>query len=347
MLLGRGANHTIGIEGYRSTTRITRELEHNEPTCPLPSGNCTRDSGNKKASFVNGYYHSDFAYNDSLDLTLGASYTFADDDGSVQDLDFTGPKLGLWWRMSPTVDLRTAFVGGMGRGSSSDVTLEPIVIAGFNHLFDDNFGARFQSFSIALDWDVEPGLSLGVESRLRSLKVPITLTTSSTDDITVEDENQDELAVRSYLYWLPSDTDAVSASLSYELLDRELLSNPRLQNTNYYETASQTKTFTLPVRWRHTRPDGYFAQSTVTLVHQKVDQSPPVAYGEESDTFVDVEVSVGRRFAARRGSFRIDVRNLFDTDFSFQDQSFLTSERTSAPRFSTERTIYGRLSFFY
>jgi len=50
-----------------------------------------------------------------------------------------------------------------------------------------------------------------------------------------------------------------------------------------------------------------------------------------SDSFFLVDASIGYRFNKRFGIFSLEVRNLFDTEFFYQDQSIQVAEQTVTP----------------
>jgi outer membrane receptor protein involved in Fe transport len=63
------------------------------------------------------------------------------------------------------------------------------------------------------------------------------------------------------------------------------------------------------------------------------------------DSFVVVDVGIGYRFPKRLGIASLQVNNLFDEGFRFQDDSFreFSDEPTVGP-YIPERTILGRVT---
>jgi hypothetical protein len=67
--------------------------------------------------------------------------------------------------------------------------------------------------------------------------------------------------------------------------------------------------------------------------------------GSGNDDFVVVDALVGYRFPKRFGIASLEVNNLFDTEFHYQDNTFRYFEdRPSTARFIPERTIMGRIT---
>ena len=71
-----------------------------------------------------------------------------------------------------------------------------------------------------------------------------------------------------------------------------------------------------------------------------------IKFGKDSEDFVVVDAAVGYRFPKRLGIVSLEVRNLFDEEFVFQDPN-INSTEPSNPRFVPERTVLGRLTLSF
>jgi hypothetical protein len=81
---------------------------------------------------------------------------------------------------------------------------------------------------------------------------------------------------------------------------------------------------------------------SVNIVRQDVRNTFPTF--EETDTsFSVVDAGIGYRFPRRRGLVSLEVRNLFDESFSYQNLSFQTNEPLT-PRFLPVRTFLATVS---
>jgi outer membrane receptor protein involved in Fe transport len=80
-------------------------------------------------------------------------------------------------------------------------------------------------------------------------------------------------------------------------------------------------------------------------VRQEVLNTFPTS-GETTSNFTVVDAAIGYRFPRRRGLVSLEVRNLFDDSFSYQNLSFQTNEPLT-PRFVPARTIFARLALFF
>ena len=66
---------------------------------------------------------------------------------------------------------------------------------------------------------------------------------------------------------------------------------------------------------------------------------------EGSDSFITVDAAIGYRLPNRRGIFSLQVTNLFDEEFKYQDDNFreFRDEPSSGP-YIPDRAILARVS---
>ena len=74
-----------------------------------------------------------------------------------------------------------------------------------------------------------------------------------------------------------------------------------------------------------------------------MDLSPNSTFNEDREDFFVVDTSIGYRLPRRWGIFSLDVNNLFDEDFLYQDVNIQTAD-PSEPRFVPERTFVARFT---
>ena len=97
---------------------------------------------------------------------------------------------------------------------------------------------------------------------------------------------------------------------------------------------------------RYFHPLGFFAGVTATLVHQDVTREGAVKQ-EGNSSFATVDTLIGYRLPNRRGVASIEVSNLFDQHFKYQDDNFREfSNEPSVGPYLPERSIIGRLLNF-
>ena len=132
-----------------------------------------------------------------------------------------------------------------------------------------------------------------------------------------------------YLYSMPSDWLAFSAAYQFERFVRD----PQAQNE---DVLARSTTHKVPLEARFFFPSGLFARAKGTYFSQNGrfgSASGTVIPGSYS--FWTVDVSLGYRFPNQRGLASIEMRNLFDERFNFQDSdptnSVVPRERYSLP----------------
>jgi outer membrane receptor protein involved in Fe transport len=130
---------------------------------------------------------------------------------------------------------------------------------------------------------------------------------------------------------------AIRAGFAYDKFDKETGFNT-LQ-------PDKVETISVPVGVAYFHPSGFFAAAGLTYVDQDVEQLPGSFSQGGHDSFVVVDVGIGYRFPKRLGIASLQVNNLFDEGFRFQDDSFreFSDEPTIGP-YIPERTILGRVT---
>jgi outer membrane receptor protein involved in Fe transport len=90
-----------------------------------------------------------------------------------------------------------------------------------------------------------------------------------------------------------------------------------------------------------------FASIAETLVDQRVDQNDPFtnALTTIQSSFALTDVSIGYRLPKRWGVISLEVRNLFDEEFGYQDTNFFGTPRI--PLFQPGRTVLLRFSLYH
>jgi hypothetical protein len=94
-------------------------------------------------------------------LTVGGSADFF--EGADVDQNQVNPKLGLTWTPFPKTTLRSAVFRTLKRTLTTDQTLEPTQVAGFNQFFDDAEGTESWRYGIAIDQNFTKDIYGGAE----------------------------------------------------------------------------------------------------------------------------------------------------------------------------------------
>ncbi|HEY9194198.1 MAG TPA: TonB-dependent receptor, partial [Methyloversatilis sp.] len=266
--------------------------------------------------------------------TLGASYDHFEQDSFSENR--VNPKLGVQWDITPAVRLRAAGFHVIKPALVSNRTLEPTQIAGFNQLFDDINGTRSKRYGIGMDWKATPDLKTGIEFTRRDLDEPL-LDALASRWIT---EARDERLHRLYADWTLSRRFALHSELVYD----------RYRSEHGIATADnnlpeKVVTWSVPVRLNYFDPSGVFAGLGLSWVDQTVHRSTTATQASGSDRFVVVDTSIGYRLEGRRGVISLAVKNLFDSGFRYQDDSYreFRDEPSVGPYFP-ERTVMTRFA---
>jgi len=242
------------------------------------------------------------------------------------DNDRYSPKLGAQWDINAGTRLRLAYFETVKRSLVVEQSIEPTQVSGFNQFYDELNGSRSDNYGAAVDARFSDALYSGLEYMRRNVDVQET-------DAEFEIRNyekREEDTYRAYFNWTLNTRWALTAEYRLEKIDNGNNSGPR-----------QLDTATVPVGLNFFHPDGIFASLGVSYVDQEIKRQ--FSSQRDSDDFALVNVSLGYRLPKRYGIIGVEVQNLFDKNFSYQDRNFMTSELVP-PEFIPETTIMGRIS---
>lgn len=281
---------------------------------------------------TDGYIYTNLNLNPNLNSTIGFSYDTYTEDGETT-IDGFNPKLGVQWNFTNHSRLRMAWIETIKAPLTTNQTIQPTHVAGFNQLFDDLKGTKSRRIGIAIDTNFGSKVFGGIEISKRDLNVPRFRVSNPTSSNNLFLEDQKENLYRAYLYGLFQDNWSARSELQYEQFSRSkaTVSGPH-----------QIDTLSIPTGIDYFNPQGFFSNLTGTFVHQKVGSE--VTENRGIDKFFLVDASIGYRFPNRRGILSLEARNIFDEHFLFRNNYFETSELTANPRFVPVRTIFARVT---
>jgi len=268
---------------------------------------------------------------DTLQLQLGASVDRLDaTDELGGSKTQTNPKLGLTWDLTPSTTLRMAAFRTLKRRFFANPSLEPTEVAGFNQFFDDLNGTDARRAGIALDQRFSNRLFAGVDAERRDLKVPQDFSTGQVFDWR-------ERGGSAYLYWAADPTLALSARYVYERFERP----PDFPGQELF-TEVTTRQVPLQIDYHH--PLGFLVRASATYVRQSgmffsSSGNPDPEPG--SSQFWVADLSVGYRLPRRLGLVTLEVKNLFDKRFQFQETDLFT------PTFARDRLFLARATLSF
>jgi tetratricopeptide (TPR) repeat protein len=236
----------------------------------------------------------------------------------------TNPKFGLTWKVASATTLRFAAFGTLRRPAIENQTIEPTQVAGFNQLFDDFAGTSTHRTGIGVDHRFTPRVFAGAELTRRKLTV---LQSGSEDRFTWRERSH-----RAYVYFTPNDSFAVNFSYEYDHFTRD----PGLRGP---EEFVEVKTHRIPFALNTFLGRNWSARLLATYINQSGEfNSLSSELFRDRSRFWVADASLTYRLPKRRGLLSLEVRNLFDKKFRFQETNF------STPTVAPERFAFARFS---
>jgi hypothetical protein len=308
ILLGRRWNLRSGFSYLRQNRTDARTFE--EPY-PLPS-EANSDSTTREASL---YAYAQLAALPHLDVTIGASADRL--DGFSIAANQINPKVGIAWNAGRFTVRAAAFRTLEGSSTTSlespQPRLEPVQVAGFNQFFFGSIGDEALTRGLAIDGSVSATLAAGAELSARTRHVPVFANLASSIPIP---QTIRERSGGAYLYWTPAEKIAVSVRYDVDRVGSE---PPETTD------ATALRTRRLPMELRYFGENGWTVRARVTAVDQRgVFASHAGGFLPGHDQFLVVDTSLGFRLPKRRGLLSLNVDNLFDERFRFQELDFAT-----------------------
>ena len=326
LVRGKHMNLAAGAGSYRTDVDDRTKFDWTPvfgTPCPvLPPVTCSEYSVYKR-THQTAYLYSDLLLGNAMTVTIGASF----DSIEVQALDRnqTNPKLGMQWQLSDGVRLRAAYFEAVKRPLVVNQSLEPTQVAGFNQFFDDSNASLTRRSGLGLDARLGATAYGGLEFSHRDVEQP------QFEANTVSFANRDEEFHRAYINWVLGTRWTLNSEYQFEKVRSADLGPPRLD------------TSVAPIFVQYFSPRGYFAKLGATFVRQDVVLASGSSFNQTHESFAVLDAGIGYRFPKRTGLVSLDVRNLRDKQFLYQDLNYTTANPVT-PRFVPERSVFGRLS---
>ncbi len=268
--------------------------------------------------------------------TAGASYN--DLNGPSVNRSQLNHKFGVVWLPQPSTTLRAAIFRGAKRPLVSNQTLEPTQIAGFTQFFDDFDGTDTRGQGLGIDHRLTSNLDLGIEGTHRKLGVPLTGIGGAA---LPREEDRNERRYRGYIYWTLSLRSSLAAEYQWEHQERDF--PPGFADST---NPAQTKTRVLPLSFHYAHPSGFFAASRIHWVKQSVNLVTLSGIDKYENRFWLTDLNVGYRLPHRRGMIFLNIANLFDKSFQYQDTNFQTGQ-ARAPQYYPERAVFMKFNLAF
>jgi tetratricopeptide (TPR) repeat protein len=292
------------------------------------------DKKDRDIHHINGYFYSYLHSLNKLTLTLGFSFDRFDDERINENQ--LNPKLGMSWSPLSSTTVRLALFRAMRRTLISEQTIEPTQVAGFNQLFDDVPGTDIWTYGGAIDHKFNSNMFGGIQFFRRDLDVPYEEISLIVGGSRFLEANWNESVGNIYFYWAPHPWLTFKTEYRYEKFDRG-------NDFPGIEEIIDLKTNQMTVGCNFFHPGGLFAGLKTSYVYQKGEFGHPQFFPviHDDDKFWVVDAGIGYRMPDRRGSVSVELKNLFDEKFKYQDID------PTNPRIVPERQIYARITLAF
>jgi hypothetical protein len=295
-------NVRSGILSLRQNGDVTGDVQI------LPPGRTNPDARQGSA-----YSYADIALTPRLILTAGAAADSVKD--VYTDIRKIDPKVGVTWTANDALTLRAAAFKTLTYNLSTSKQnaqprLEPTEVAGFNQFLFASNGDTATVYGLGLDGRLSNTAFAGIEVAQRDVESQIV--DLATTPVSIFRKPGRERSARSYLYWTPQPT--VSLSARYEVGD--FIAN---EMSPYYFTEMRLRR--LPLEAKYFGRTGFSAGVRVSHYHQEGEFTSPLTGLAQpgQDTFWTTDAMLGYRLPKRRGLLSLNVANVFDKDFQYQD----------------------------
>lgn len=307
----RYVNLTSGISYAKITGRLHFLLDLLPPVGPFSFRLQDTDIDGDQET-VDVYSYATISPLRNLALTLGGSGIFLHgssesiaDEGDVKQFN---PKFGITWEPIAGTTLRMAAFRNLKRTLSTNQTLEPTQVAGFNQFFDEAAAVQSWRYGAAIDQKFTQNIFGGAEiSHRDNLQPVITISTKTTRRTVVTED-----LARAYLFWTPHAWVALRADYLYERFKNELV----LDNQPF-----TLQTHRVPLGISLFLPSGLSASVTGTYWNQsgKFWRVTDFVVRSGSDDFFTVDAALNYRLPKRYGFITVGATNLGDDKFKYYE----------------------------
>jgi tetratricopeptide (TPR) repeat protein len=279
------------------------------------------------------YVYGNLRFPDRVTWTAGVSA----DNYNEADLDVSkvNPKVGVRWDVMENLEVHAGLAQAVKPALVANQTLEPTSVAGINQLFDDVNATQSRRYGFGIGWKPTDMVAIGGEATRREMRTPVFLDVVTGAGVVQED--RDEWLHRVYVNLTPLPELATSIEFVWDKFstDESLTAGLPLR----------ARTMSVPVKAIYFHPSGFFVGGGVTYVDQEVRKADPAAAQGDSK-FTVFDALAGFRFPNRIGIASLQVQNLFDRGFQYQDDSFREfQDAPSIGPYIPDRSIMVRLTF--
>jgi tetratricopeptide (TPR) repeat protein len=275
----------------------------------------------------NGYLYANLSPMRAMQITLGVSRDNFRDDST--EINRWNPKAGLRLDLSNSATLRLASFRTLKRSLVTQQTIEPTQVSGFNQLYDDVVGTASKFKVAAIDGRLSETVFAGLELGRQEARVLTGLTgTSFAASDTEEFSTQ---WVRLNGNWHVSGNIVIATGLSIE---------------HYWRngaTGGDAPTYLRTIQWPWSATlrlsENTFGEFRWTTVEQEVDRLSTSIAPVGRDRFTVIDAAMAYSLPRRKGRLSVEVKNLLNEKFSYQDDDFRNTEPRLSPYLPIRRVL--------
>lgn len=259
--------------------------------------------------------------------------------GLTLERDSLSPKVGVLIEPIKGTTFRSAWFQALKRTLISDQTLEPTQVAGFNQFYDDPNGTKARRYGVGVDQELTRELRFGTEWSKRELNLAYLEIVDLEGNAAVQSADWNEDLIQSYLYWAPHPQFTSSLVHTYEDFDRR----DGTSSFQGLESFVDVNTHTTTLRLQTQHPTGliFFIEGVGVQQSGAFQNINTAEVHSDGNFFFLGNTGIGYRLPQRRGLMSLELRNMFDKDFQFQETDI------SSPRFAQDRALFGRIRLFF
>ncbi|MCB1906016.1 MAG: FecR domain-containing protein [Rhodocyclaceae bacterium] len=337
---------TLSTTAYANTVEILHSSHLSEHRLTLGAGHYRENSKGvqipsfgfppmwARSTHTTIYGRVDYKHSNKMTVHVAATHDDLDDMPPASATR-AGGKIGLSYDLAAPTRLQLAIAQGIKGPKYYDQTILPTDFAGFNQTFDDFTGTRWRSQAISVDHRLGNGGRIGAGASHRLLDVPNAGCGFAVGCRTDWDEWLYEAYVEKPL------TADIALSLNWivEKLDftGDASDSPTLPSY------VRTELVPIGIWWHLTDRLSSRIEATHLRQHAMIDPGGGIVDRTEDVWLANVHLS--HEEPRQRFGFSIDVHNLFDRRFRFQNTDWNGSPRT--PLFYADRTVLLQLTMRY
>ena len=312
-------SHINRSEKRENLTTVFPPLPPGAPPLPPPEPELTTLSDTGRVDYTNLYSYWHTPLTTGLNATVGFSYIEMKDNVTINtNINELQPKLGLTWNKNH-MNAGIAAFKNVTRELIQTQSVEPTQIAGISQIKDFPVGSEVDTLAAKVDYTFQSNISIGVLADYRKIDLPSANNSGTSKDRNV---NQDSLS-----FYIQRSLGKWSLSLSGEAEIFESPDTERSEGVSDLQTLFPRKleTLSLPVNIRYQFKQSIALTLIATYVNQEsiFDNLNNIDTETKDESFWYSELQIKYTLPNSLGALSLEIKNLGDENFIFQNGNFL------------------------